>query len=77
MLNYSEFKDEIENAVNATTDFFNDDQVDAIAQTILGLDGFSLQNGDTLDSVDGGVFWDIVSAIDCGDDYDAPEDWRA
>lgn len=77
MLNYNEFKDAVKDTVNATKDFFDDDQVDAIAQAIRNLDGFSLQDGDTLDSVDYDVFWDIVSAIDEGRDYDAPTDWRA
>ena len=77
MLDYNELKDEIKDTVNATEDFFDDDQVDAIAETVRDLDGFSLQNGDTLDSVDYDVFWDIVKAIDDGRDYDAPTDWRA
>lgn len=77
MLDYNELKDEIKDTVNNTDGFFDDDQVDAIAWTINHLDGFSLQNGDTLDSVDADVFWDIVKSVDDGRDYDAPTDWRA
>ena len=77
MMDYNELKDEIRDTVNATEDFFDDDQVDAIAETIRGLEGFSLQNGDSLDSVDPDVFWDIVKAVGDGTDYDAPTDWRA
>ena len=77
MMDYNEFKNEIKDTVNNTDDFFDDDQVDAIAETIRNLKGFSLQNGDTLDSVDYYVFWDIVRAFDTGEDYDAPTDWRA
>ena len=77
MLDYTEFKDEIKNIVNAGDDLFDDDQVDAIAETIRHLDGFSLQNGDSLDSLDEDVFWDIVRAVDEGKNYDAPSDWRA
>ena len=76
MMDYNELKDEIRDTVNATEDFFDDDQVDAIAETIRGLEGFSLQNGDSLDSVDPDVFWDIVKAVDDGRDYGDPEDWR-
>ena len=77
MQDYNELKDEIKDTVNATEDFFDDDQVDAIAETIRSLDGFSLQNGDTLESVDPDVFWDIVKSVGDGKDYDAPTDWRA
>lgn len=77
MQDYSEFKDEIESTVNAGDDFFDDSKIDAIAEAIHGLKGFSLTEGDTLESVDDNVFWDIVRAVDDGRDYGDPEDWRA
>ena len=77
MMDFNGLKDEIENTVNAGEDLFDDSKVEDIAQAVRGLKGFSLQNGDTLDSVDENVFWDIVRAVDDGRDYDAPEDWRA
>ena len=76
MLDFNGLKDEIENTVNAGDYLFDDSKVDAIAETIRGLEGFSLQNGDSLDSVDPDVFWDIVKAVDDGRDYGDPEDWR-
>ena len=77
MQDYNELKDEIENTVNEGDYFFDDSKVEDIAQAVRGLKGFSLTEGDTLDSVDENVFWDIVRAVDDGRDYDDPEDWRA
>lgn len=76
MLDFNEFKDEIEDTVNAGDDLFDDSKVEDIAEAVRGLKGFSLQNGDSLDSVDDNVFWDIVRAVDDGRDYGDPEDWR-
>ena len=77
MMDFNGLKDEIEDTVNAGEDLFDDSKVEDIAETIRGLKGFSLTEGDTLDSVDDNVFWDIVRAVDDGRDYDDPEDWRA
>ena len=76
MLDFNELKDEIESTVNAGDDLFDDSKVEDIAEAIHGLKGFSLTEGDTLESVDDNVFWDIVRAVDDGRDYGDPEDWR-
>ena len=77
MLDFNGLKDEIKDTVNAGDDLFDDSKVEDITEAVRHLDGFSPQNGDTLESVDENVFWDIVRAVDDGRDYGDPENWRA
>lgn len=87
MINRNELENQIDTVVNANDDYYTADQVSEIADEILDLDGFDLEKGDDVDSIDSDVFWALVENLDSeyaenADDVCDPEDfsedqWRA
>jgi hypothetical protein len=79
MINRNELEEQIDTVVNANNDYYTDDQVSQIADEILDLDGFDLEKGDDVDSIDSDVFWELVEDIDDRTDPKAytEDQWRA
>lgn len=64
MIDRNELKDQIRTVVNENDDYYTADQISQIADEILDLDGFSLEKGDDIDSINDDVFWELVENVD-------------
>lgn len=79
MMDRNELKEQINTAVNANDDFYDASHIDQITDMIMDLDGFSLENGDNLDSVNEDVFWELIEDTDFDTTPKAytESEWRA
>ena len=78
MMDYNELKNAVKDTVNENDDYYDDSQIEEITDEILDLDGFDLEKGDDIGSINGDIFWELVENID---DHTEPKaytesEWR-